>query len=110
MSLLALNGGLWGNFTTIYWISKYLQHLIHIWNKNSYWIMVKVGNENGNHALNILYENNHFELAITCDYMIKFSNIHTCATYDTKFEIHNINDENNEVQHKQKKVKVGIFN
>jgi hypothetical protein len=22
MSLLALNGGLWGNFTTIYWISK----------------------------------------------------------------------------------------
>jgi hypothetical protein len=72
--------------------------------------MVNEGNENASHGLNTLYANNHFELAITCDYMIKFSNIHTCATYDTKFEIHNINDENNEVQHKQKKVKVGIFN
>jgi hypothetical protein len=35
MSLLALNGGLWGNFTVKYWISKYLQCFIHIWNKSS---------------------------------------------------------------------------
>jgi hypothetical protein len=33
MSLLTLNGGLWGNFTAIYWILEYLQHLIHIWTK-----------------------------------------------------------------------------
>jgi hypothetical protein len=62
--------------------------------------MVKVGNENANYVLNILYANNHFEHAITCDCLIRFSNIHTCATYDTKFLIHNINDENSEVQHK----------
>jgi hypothetical protein len=40
--------------------------------------MMKVGNENANHVLNILYATNHFELAITCDPMIKFSNINTC--------------------------------
>jgi outer membrane receptor protein involved in Fe transport len=67
--------------------------------------MVKVGNENVSHALNILYANNHFEPAITCDYKMKISNIHTCVTYDIKFHIDNINDENNEVQHRRK-----IFN
>jgi hypothetical protein len=70
MSLLALNGGLWGDFTTIYWISKYLQLPIHIWNKSNYQIMMKVGNENASHVLNILYENNHFEHIITSDSMI----------------------------------------
>jgi len=38
---------------------------------------MKVGNENANHMLNILYVNNHFKHAITSDPMIKFSNIHT---------------------------------
>jgi hypothetical protein len=62
---------------------------------------MKVENEDVNHMLNILYVNNHFELAITCDPMIKFSNIHTCDAYDTKFKNHNINNEiNDEVQHK----------
>jgi hypothetical protein len=62
--------------------------------------MMKVGNENANHVLNILYANNHFELAITFDPMIKFSNMHTCDAYDTKFKNHNINNENNKVPHK----------
>ncbi len=31
---------------------------------------MNVGNENANHVLNILYANNHFELAITCDFQI----------------------------------------
>jgi hypothetical protein len=59
--------------------------------------MVKLGTENASHVLNILYANHHFEHAITCDHMIKFSNIHTCVAYDTKFKTHNIN---NDVQHK----------
>jgi hypothetical protein len=46
--------------------------------------MMKVANENANHVLNILYANNHFELAIRCDPMINSSNIHTCDAYDTK--------------------------
>jgi hypothetical protein len=62
--------------------------------------MVKVINENASHVLNILYANNHFELAITCDPMINSSNIRTHDAYDTKFKDHNINNENNEVQHK----------
>ncbi len=65
---------------------------------------MKVGNENANHVLNILYANNHFEHAITCDPMIKFSNIHTCDAYDTKLKNYNINNEINEVQHKQKRL------
>jgi hypothetical protein len=32
--------------------------------------------------------------------MKNYSNIHTCDAYDTKLKIHNINNENNEVQHK----------
>jgi hypothetical protein len=47
--------------------------------------MMKVRNENASRVLNILYVNNHFELAITCDPMKKNSNIHTCDAYDTKF-------------------------
>jgi hypothetical protein len=43
-----------------------------------------VGNENSSHALNILYANNRFELVITCDPMIIFSNIHTCDAYMTQ--------------------------
>jgi hypothetical protein len=48
--------------------------------------MMKVGNENANHVLNILYANNHFEPAITCEPMINFSNIHTCDAYDIKLK------------------------
>jgi hypothetical protein len=47
--------------------------------------MVKVGNENASHMLNILCANNHFEHVITCVPMINSSNIHTCDAYDTKF-------------------------
>jgi hypothetical protein len=71
--------------------------------------MMKVGNESVNRVLNILYTNNHFEPIITCDPMINFSNIHTCDAYDTKLKNHNINNEINEVQHKQKGL-IGILN
>jgi hypothetical protein len=35
MALSANKGGLWGDFTTIFWIAKYLQRPIYIWNKVS---------------------------------------------------------------------------
>ncbi len=38
-ALSASLGGLWGNFTTIFWIAKYLQRSIYIWNKISKNIM-----------------------------------------------------------------------
>ncbi len=93
MSLLPLNGRLWGDFIAIYWILKYLQLPIHIWNKNNCQITKKVRNENANHILNMLYANNHFEPTITCDTMINFSNIHTYDAYDTKLKNHNIKNE-----------------
>ncbi len=33
MTLSARMGGLWGDFTTIFWITKYLQRPIYIWKK-----------------------------------------------------------------------------
>jgi hypothetical protein len=65
---------------------------------------MKIGNENASNVLNKLYATNQFEPAIICDPTINSSNIHTCDAYDTKFKNHNINNENNEVEHKQKKI------
>jgi hypothetical protein len=45
MSILITNCGLWGDFTTLFWISKYLQCPIHVWGRNSGQITSKVGNE-----------------------------------------------------------------
>jgi hypothetical protein len=39
MTLSANMGGLWGNFTVMFWIIKYLQRSIYIWNKISKHIM-----------------------------------------------------------------------
>jgi hypothetical protein len=39
------DGGLWGDFTTIFWLSQYLQHLIYVCNKTHAKLMVKVGND-----------------------------------------------------------------
>jgi hypothetical protein len=69
---------------------------------------MKIGNENANNVLGILYTNNQFEPTITCDPMINSSNIHTCDAYDTKNLNHNINNENNEVEHNKKGL-VGIL-
>ncbi len=43
MSMFATSGGLWGDFTTMYWISRYLEYPIHVWNRNNGWIMARVG-------------------------------------------------------------------
>jgi hypothetical protein len=39
MALNASMGGLWGKFTTTFWIAEYLQRPIYIWNKISKCIM-----------------------------------------------------------------------
>jgi len=61
ISILVANGGLWGNFTRIHWISQHLQYPIHLWNKINGQIMVNVGENTQNKILNIMYGNNHFE-------------------------------------------------
>lgn len=33
MTISTLDGS-WGNFIDVYWILDYLQHPIHVWNKN----------------------------------------------------------------------------
>jgi hypothetical protein len=56
-----IDGGLWGDFIAMFWISKYLQHLIYVWSKNNGQIMVKVEYQYDVSILNIVYANNHFE-------------------------------------------------
>ncbi len=43
MALSASMGGLWGDFSAIFWIAKYLQKSIYIWNKISKCIMFRCG-------------------------------------------------------------------
>jgi hypothetical protein len=43
MSIPITNGGLWGDFIAMFWISKYLQRSIHVWNKSNGRIMSKLG-------------------------------------------------------------------
>jgi hypothetical protein len=63
MSILTIHGGLRGDFITIFWIFEYLRPSIHVWNKSNGRIMVKIKQENVLTLLNLIYGNNHFELA-----------------------------------------------
>jgi hypothetical protein len=62
MTLSASMGGLWGDFTTIFWITEYLQRLIYIWNKISKHIMSRCGMDFQSIPLHITYNSQHFEL------------------------------------------------
>ncbi len=37
----SIDGGSYNDFTTMFWILKYLQHSIYVWNKNNGRVMVK---------------------------------------------------------------------
>jgi hypothetical protein len=61
-------GGLWGDFTTVFWILKYLQQLIYVWNIDSNIIMCKCGLDYQTNTFHIAYSNQHFEpIEYTCD-------------------------------------------
>jgi hypothetical protein len=45
MSQNVAHGGLWGDFTIIFWISQYLQRPIYVWCKTSVQILMKCGKE-----------------------------------------------------------------
>jgi hypothetical protein len=87
LSILATNGGLWGDFTTIFWISKHLEHPIHVWNTNNGWILSKVRNEYNSETLHIVYGNNHFEVATMHNEIINVVNVDNCNVNNetTKF-------------------------
>jgi len=61
MALNANMGGLWGDFIVIFWITKYLQRLIYIWNKISKCIMSQCGMDFQSIPLHIAYNSQHFE-------------------------------------------------
>jgi hypothetical protein len=60
MALSVSMGGLWGDFTTIFWMIEYLQRLIHIWNKISKHIMSQCGIDIQFIPLHIMYISQHF--------------------------------------------------
>jgi hypothetical protein len=53
--------GLWGDFSTIFWIVKYLHRLIYIWSKVSKCIMSRCGMDFQSIPLHITYNFQHFE-------------------------------------------------
>jgi hypothetical protein len=61
MALCASMGGLWGDFTIIFWIAAYLQRPIYIWNKVSKCIMFWCGLDFQSILLHIAYSFQHFE-------------------------------------------------
>jgi hypothetical protein len=54
-------GGLWGDFIVIFWIIKYLQKPIYIWNKILKHIMSWCGMDFQFIPLHIIYNFQHFE-------------------------------------------------
>ncbi len=63
MSQNAINGGIWGIFTTIIWISQHLQRPIYVWSTTSVWIMMKCGEEYDSTLLmHLIFGIQHFEL------------------------------------------------
>ncbi len=68
MSQSAIIGGLWEDFTSIFWIVEYLQWLVYVWNKDSNKIMCKCGLYYQIDPLHIDYSNQHFEpIEYACD-------------------------------------------
>jgi len=105
MSIHLANGGLWGDFIVMFWISKYLQHSIHVWNKSNGKIMSKlVGNEYNTKILHIVY--GHFEPTTMHNQIVDVVNAYHC-------NINNKTSKNFETKKKSNiKVKglVGVLN
>ncbi len=72
MTLSVNIGGLWGDFTAIFWIIEYLQRLIYIWNKVSKHIMSQCGMDFQSTPLHITYSSLHFELIQHVNNLFKF--------------------------------------
>ncbi len=56
------------DFIATFWIAKYLQWPIYVWNKDSNRTMCKCGLDYKMDTLHIVYNNQHFEpIEYTCD-------------------------------------------
>lgn len=104
MSKFGIEGGLWKDFIAIYWVSKYSQCSIHVWNKNNGQIMMKVGNA----ILNIVYGNIHFEPTHLFDNDSNNINISRNITNDDRINfftmcVMDINDKPRKTFYKTKK-------
>jgi hypothetical protein len=74
MALPAKDGGLWGDFTILFWISQYFQCPILVWNKRNGKVMSRLGEHFTNPTLQLLFGNDHYEPIESC---ITTSNDHT---------------------------------
>jgi hypothetical protein len=62
MAQSATMGHLWGDLITMFWMTKYLQRPIYVWNKISKCIMSRCGIDFQSIPLLITYNSQHFEL------------------------------------------------
>jgi hypothetical protein len=69
----------------MFWISKYLQRSIHVWNKSNGRIMSKLGwNEYNTEILHIVYGNNHFEPTTMHNQIFNVVNVYNCNENNQK--------------------------
>lgn len=61
MAISATQGGLWGDFTAIKWMSDYLQRPIYVWSNESGMIMAREGCEFQSEPLHLTFGSSHFE-------------------------------------------------
>lgn len=61
MSLSARQGGLWGDFTAIKWVSDYLQRPIYVWSTESGKLIDKEGSEFQLELFHLAFGSRHFE-------------------------------------------------
>ena len=63
MSLSATNGGVWGDFTAIKWVSEYLKNPINVWNVCNGRILSTFRLEFNTEIIHIAFDpmRNHFE-------------------------------------------------
>jgi hypothetical protein len=78
MSILATNGGLWGDFSLVFCIEIFATCPFHVWNKNNGRIMSKWANEYNTESLHIVYENNHFEPTDVHNEIADAVNVYNC--------------------------------
>jgi hypothetical protein len=87
----------------MFWIPKYLQRLIHVWNKSNGRIMSKlVGNEYNTKILHIVYGNNHFEPTIMHNQIAIVVNVYNCNINNQTSKHFETKENKKKVQHKRK--------
>jgi hypothetical protein len=66
MGLSVRNGGLWGDFTILLWVSQSMECPIFVWNKHNGRIMLKCGKYFPSATIQLVFGDAHYEPIVSC--------------------------------------------